>query len=253
MTITLRGNQTSPLTYGELDANFTTLGLTDGMTAANVAVSVNTATATTATITTGNIDTVNADDIDVSNRIIVNTTASGNDPTLQVVGEQFDSTIITRQPASFAGEAQSMIVEADFTASDTNLAAGLGTGITFRVKGEDYTKYVTNLKGGIDTWVSDSDYDTYFKIECRNSGSNQAMVTISPTEITFHENTDRVKVNSGTAFNLVATNYADLPSSPSLGDMAMLNNDGASAYQGRPIYYSNQWQYFSDNSAVATS
>lgn len=73
--ITLRGNKGSALTYGELDENFTTIGLTDGMNTAagNVAISVDTATVTNANITTLNTTSATIDDdIDIGDILIQN-------------------------------------------------------------------------------------------------------------------------------------------------------------------------------------
>lgn len=72
--ITLRGDKGSALTYGELDQNFTTIGLADGMdiTAGNVAISVDTVTATTANLTTINTTSATIDDINIGDTLIQN-------------------------------------------------------------------------------------------------------------------------------------------------------------------------------------
>lgn len=218
MAITTRAGKGSALTHAELDANFTTLGLAHG--------------------------DANAD-LDVSS-IIINDTASGTDAKLQAQGEQLDSIKFSRKPNTFVGDTTfSMVLEADFTESDTNLAANQGTGIYMRVQGEDDGVYVGGLGFGIDSITSTSDYDTYLKIKCFDAGTLTEVAEITPEKASFG------------VLQLTPTAYADLPNNPDYttnGMVAFLSTDGAAANQYKPIYSVNGgWKYFNDDSAVASS
>lgn len=208
--ITLRGNKQAALTYAELDENFTAIGLSHGMdtTASNVAISVDTVSATTGDITTGNIDTVNADDIDVTDKIVINK-ASGEhaDAKLFSSGPSFRSNILERMAPE--GQANSGLVsvwlQTDFseltTGTDNEISNGKGAGAWSQLIVDDGNGTKQDIFAGGIQWktrnVTDlNNYETHCSIHTytRTNGGNQTaadMLTIGKSETKF-ENTDRV-------------------------------------------------------------
>jgi len=156
-TITLRTDKGSALSFGELDGNFQTLGLTNGMTTSNVAVAVNTVTATTGTITTNTVTTLNVTDIDVSNQIVINETP-GNYASQMFVskGDIFDANLIIRTSDAPAGNT-ALTYQREHTG---NAESGIGAGVFARFKTADITA-VENL-GGWDFKINDyTDVNNY--------------------------------------------------------------------------------------------
>lgn len=209
--ITLRGNKSSALTYGELDSNFTAIGLSHGMdtAASNVAISVDTVTATTGNITTANITTTNATDIDVTNKIEINIQSGKelSDAVFQSSGTGFRSNTLERYVTD-DNLANSGLVSAwlhtdfsDLSAGNNTISNGKGAGFWTQLtiddgNGSDFQLY----SGGIQfktREVTDLDnYETHCSIHTyhRDSGGNQTasdMLTIGKSETKF-ENTDRV-------------------------------------------------------------
>ena len=150
MTINLRTNKGSALSFGELDGNFTTLGLTHGMTNSNVAIGVNAVTATTGTITTAGVTTLNVTDIDVSNQIVINETP-GNYTSQMFVSKAttFDSHLVIRTSDAVAGNT-ALTYQREHTG---NAASGIGAGVFAQFKSADITS-VENL-GGWDFKIND--------------------------------------------------------------------------------------------------
>tara|TARA_B100001093_G_scaffold342101_1_gene326935 strand:+ start:1163 stop:1867 length:705 start_codon:yes stop_codon:yes gene_type:complete len=157
MTINLRTNKGSALSFGELDGNFTTLGLTHGMTNSNVAIGVNAVTATTGTITTAGVTTLNVTDIDVSNQIVINETP-GNYTSQMFVSKAttFDSHLVIRTSDAVAGNT-ALTYQREHTG---NAASGIGAGVFAQFKSADITS-VENL-GGWDFKINDyTDVNNY--------------------------------------------------------------------------------------------
>ena len=157
MTINLRGNLSQAMSASELDGNFTTLGLTHGMTTSNVAIGVNAVTATTGTITTAGVTTLNVTDIDVSNQIVINETP-GNYASQMFVskGDIFDSNLIIRTSDAPAGNT-ALTYQREHTG---NAESGIGAGVFARFKTADITA-VENL-GGWDFKINDyTDVNNY--------------------------------------------------------------------------------------------
>ena len=163
MTITLRTNKEAALSFGELDANFTTLGLTHGMTTSNVAVGVNTVTATTGTITTNNVTTLNVADVDVSSKIIINETL-GNYPNAKFVcsSPAYDSNLVIRTSGAVAGN----IALTYQREHDGNAEAGIGVGFFSQFKATDVTtaQFLGRVEHNINNFTDNDDYDTKFRI-----------------------------------------------------------------------------------------
>ena len=163
MTITLRTNKDAALSFGELDANFTTLGLTHGMTTSNVAVGVNTVTATTGTITTNNVTTLNVADVDVSSKIIINETI-GNYPNAKFVcsSPAYDSNLVIRTSGAVAGN----IALTYQREHDGNAEAGIGVGFFSQFKATDVTtaQFLGRVEHNINNFTDNDDYDTKFRI-----------------------------------------------------------------------------------------
>jgi hypothetical protein len=293
MAITLRGNKGSALTYGELDANYTTLGLTHGMTTSNVAISVDTVTATTANLTTINAtSTTIDDDIDIGDILMQNKSILPAKGVHVLADDQEDrwalfqlEEYINNKPYSInnpsvmglvhrGSVASPIAVEAYKTCLAITGAARNGTGADdtdavgqLRIETNE-AQSSTNKGGAIkmriipngttsmrDAWKingTDTRLDNSF-----DPDGDFDKTTWSTQSTDGFEFDSVTKMNQKTTFadtlNLEPTNYADLPASPSTGDIAMLVNDGAGTYQGKPIYYSNQWQYFDTNGPVATS
>ena len=162
-TITLRTNKNSALTAGELDGNFTTLGLADGMTTSNVAIGVNTVTATTGTITTNNVTTLNVADVDVSSKIIINETI-GNYPNAKFVcsSPAYDSNLVIRTSGAVAGN----IALTYQREHDGNAEAGIGVGFFSQFKATDVTtaQFLGRVEHNINNFTDNDDYDTKFRI-----------------------------------------------------------------------------------------
>ena len=209
-TITLRTNKGSALDSGELDGNFTTLGLADGMTTSNVAVAVNTVTATTGTITTANNTTTNTTDIDVSGRILVNettsaqTTARGNHfPNAHSViyAEDYRDHIVIK-PGTAVNATTNMTYQRAF---EGNAAAGLGVGIFGQFTATDVT--TPDFLGGwdftINNYTDTSNFDTKWApyVYATASGNRTIHTPIAiehdnieanaPVQLKSYSNTDR--------------------------------------------------------------
>ena len=74
----------------------------------------------------------------------------------------------------------------------------------------------------------------------------------SSANLTLDPDTSMVKIQNFINLNPVA--FASLPASPVKGDIAFLTTDGAGSTKNVPCYHNGtRWQYFSDDSAVATS
>ena len=163
MTITLRTNKDAALSFGELDANFTTLGLTHGMTTSNVAVGVNTVTATTGTITTNNVTTLNVADVDVSSKIVINETL-GDYPNAKFVcsSPAYDSNLVIRTSGAVAGN----IALTYQREHDGNAEAGIGVGFFSQFKATDVTtaQFLGRVEHNINNFTDNDDYDTKFRI-----------------------------------------------------------------------------------------
>lgn len=211
-SITLRSNKQLPLSYGELDANFTTLGLSHGMDTAanNVAISVDTITATTGNFTTVNSATINETDINVTNKIEVNIPA-GNQVSNSVFhssGPDFTSNILERYVTNEA-DADKGLVSAwlhtdfsDLSAENNTISNGKGAGFWTQLSVDDGngSKAPPLYTGGIQfktREVTDlNNYETHCSIHTyhRENGGGQIasdMLTIGKSETKF-ENTDRV-------------------------------------------------------------
>ena len=238
MTITLRGNKGSALDANEFDANFTTLGLTDGMSNAsgNVAVSVDTLTSTTINATTLNIS-----DLDISSLIVQN--------------DNFDQVLFKRTNQTGLGGKVIGIFETEF--SDA-LTVGQGTGFWTRISGSDgYIdggSVVAMIKDYTDSnnWESQLLFTPVTKVSGTPSYSSVLDVSHDKFEV---ENTDAIELNSIplTGLRLKPTAYADLPSSTN-GMVAFLTTDGAGAPKNLMIYADgSNWKYVSDNSDVDAS
>ena len=162
-TITLRTNKNSALTAGELDGNFTTLGLADGMTTSNVAIGVNTVTATTGTITTNNVTTLNVADVDVSSKIVINETL-GDYPNAKFVcsSPAYDSNLVIRTSGAVAGN----IALTYQREHDGNAEAGIGVGFFSQFKATDVTtaQFLGRVEHNINNFTDNDDYDTKFRI-----------------------------------------------------------------------------------------
>lgn len=253
--ITLRGNKTTALTYGELDENFTALGLAHDMDTAgsNVAVSVDTVTATTGTLTTGAITTVNATDVNVSGAIITGGfTEEGDDAKIQSIGTAFDSHLFTRTASDTQGtnDLISLMVQTDYDTEGHNLADNQSAGIF----GKFDTADKTDVLGGGLKWVADNvtdtnNFNTHVQLSCYDvvSGSNsEVLYTLEPKKAVFPG-----------ALKLTPTDYADLPANSGSSDngmIAFLNQDGGGATQDKLIYsQGGAWYYVHDNSTVASS
>ena len=163
MTITLRTNKEAALSFGELDANFTTLGLTHGMTTSNVAVGVNTVTATTGTITTNNVTTLNVADIDVSNKIIINETPSNYANAMFVSSAPaYDSNLIIRTSGAVVGN----IALTYQREHDGNAEAGIGVGYFSQFKASDVStpQFLGRVEHNINDFTDNNDYNTKLRI-----------------------------------------------------------------------------------------
>ena len=189
-TINLRTNKGSALSSGELDGNFTTLGLTHGMTTSNVAVGVNTVTATTGTITTNNVTTLNVTDIDVSNQIVINETPSNYASQMFVSkATSFDSNLVIRTSDAVAGNT-ALTYQREHVG---DAAAGIGAGVFAQFKTSDITD-VENL-GGWDFIINDyTDVDNY-----NTKWSPYVYNTVSGTQTAFnpiHIEHDNIQANA---------------------------------------------------------
>jgi len=162
-TINLRTNLSQALTAGELDGNFTTLGLAHGMTTSNVAVAVNTVTATTGTITTNNVTTLNVTDVDVSNKIIINETPSNYADAMFVSsGPAYDSNLIIRTSDALAGN-----IALTYQREHAGLAAaGVGVGFFSQFKASDVStaQFLGRVEHVINNFTDNNDYDTKLHI-----------------------------------------------------------------------------------------
>ena len=163
MTITLRTNKDAALSFGELDANFTTLGLTHGMTTSNVAVGVNTVTATTGTITTNNVTTLNVADVDVSSKIVINETL-GDYPNAKFVcsSPAYDSNLVIRTSGAVAGN----IALTYQREHDGNAEAGIGVGFFSQFKASDVStaQFLGRVEHNINDFTDNNDYNTKLRI-----------------------------------------------------------------------------------------
>jgi hypothetical protein len=262
--ITLRGNKGSALTYGELDANFATIGLTDGMdtTAGNVAISVDTVTATTGNITTGNITTVNADDIDVSDSILINTTSTEDRPLIVEAKDTLDSVDNIAKFVRHSDEAGAKSAMLAHTEFSIPAAAGMGTGIWNQFSASDTTgnRNLSGMQAALKTWTDEDNYTSAFYVYTfdRASGvtSFNSVFEAGQDEVKF-TNTDQVTVDAS-HLQLKLVDYADLPTlsgSADDGKIAFLREDGAGANQYKLIFsVGGLWKYVDDPAtAVATS
>lgn len=253
--ITLRGNKQSALTFAELDENFTTLGLTDGMSNAsgNVAVSVDTLTSTTVNATTLNIS-----NLDVS-KLIIDTPTSGGEgpaPTLQSYGDNFDSNLFARIVGSSytSPAAISLYLRTDYHQNNHVGEVGQSCGLFGDIKVDDGAGNVETIYGGryqwaIKSWTDNDNWETAADITVyeKNAG------TLS---ITNAFSVDKEKITAP-AMKMSPTAYADLPSNPDAsanGLIAFLSTDGASAPQYKLIYADGgNWKYVFDNNLVDAS
>lgn len=261
MAITLRGNKGSALSYGELDGNFTTLGLAHGMTTSNVAVSVNTATATTGNLTTINSTTVNATDVDVSDSILINTSSTEDRPLIVEAKDTLDS---VDNVAKFvrhsddAGSKSALVAHSEFSIA---AAAGMGTGIWNQFSATDTTsnKNLSGMQAELKTWTDEDNYTSMFSIytfdRVSASTSFEPVIQVAQDEVKF-TNTDQVTIDSS-HLQLKPVDYSDLPTlsgSSDDGKIAYLKRDGANADQYKLIYsVGGVWNYVADGTAVATS
>lgn len=233
MAITTRAGKGSALTHAELDANFTTLGLADGDTVANLDVS----------------------------KMIINATESGSEPRLQAGFGEYDSIRFMREGQTGATSKTASLFVTEYT--DAGHTVGQGTGYWTRIKTTDKESH-----GGAVVTVFESVADSNnwtaaleFKPVKSTSGSEDfstTVFTVSQDKVEI-DNTDAIELNSIplTGLKLTPTNYADLPNNPDYttnGMVAFLADDGAGNPQYYPIFSVNGvWKYFSDNSTVAAS
>ena len=85
-----------------------------------------------------------------------------------------------------------------------------------------------------------------------NTKLPDTIISSSSANLTLDPNTSMVKIQNFINLNPVA--FASLPASPVKGDIAFLTTDGAGSTKNVPCYHNGtRWQYFSDDSAVATS
>lgn len=202
--ITLRGNKGSALTYGELDENFATIGLTDGMdtTASNVAISVDTVTATTGTLTTGNIDTVNADDIDVTDSILINSvtetyTNARTRPILATAGaDSINAAAKFVRKSNTASTRSAAVTHTEFGDSENTVNAqpGLGTGFWGTIGASDLTAplNLSGIQSELRTFTSTSDYTPVVKLYTYNNGNTLNSIIEASTDEVRIRNTSAV-------------------------------------------------------------
>lgn len=219
MTITLRGNKTSALDTAEFDANFTTLGLTHGMTTSNVAITTNTATAstgnfTTINSTTINTTTINGSDLDVS-KIIINATETGTDARLQANTGQYDGVRFMRTGQITANARSSCLIVTEFT--DQGHTAGQGTGYWTRIKTTDKESHGGAVMTMFES-VTDSDNWTA-KLELRPVKSTAGSEDYSTSVMTVSQ--DKVEIK-----NTSAVYIQNLPTSDPLSAGQLWNNSG---------------------------
>lgn len=242
MTITLRGNKGSALDANEFDANFTTLGLTDGMSnaSANVAVSVDTLTSTTINATTLNIS-----DLDISSLIVEN--------------DSFDQVLFKRTNQTGLGGKIIGIFQTEF--SDA-LTAGQGTGFWTRITGSDGQIDGGSVVAMVKNYTDSNNWKSQllFTPVSNASGTASYASVLDVSHDKFEvENTDAIELNSIplTGLRMPPTAYADLPSNPDSttnGLIAFLSTDGAGAQHNAMIYADGgNWRFVSDNSQVAAS
>ena len=163
-TINLRTNKGSALSSGELDGNFTTLGLTHGMTTSNVAVGVNTVTATTGTITTNNVTTLNVADVDVSGKIVINETLGSFPSNTKFVssGPAYDSNLIIRTSDAVVGN-----IALTYQREHSGVAAaGIGVGYFSQFKASDVStaQFLGRVEHNINDFTDNNDYNTKLRI-----------------------------------------------------------------------------------------
>ena len=71
------------------------------------------------------------------------------------------------------------------------------------------------------------------------------LVTSGSNNLVLDPNTNMVKIQN--FINLAPVAYANLPSTPAMGDVAFLTTDGAGDTQNQPIYYNGTtWKYFNN-------
>lgn len=261
--ITLRGNKGSALTYGELDANFATIGLTDGMdtAASNVAISVDTVSATTANLTTINLTTINATDIDVSDSILINTSLTEDRPLIVEAKDTLDSVDnvakFVRHSAD-AGSKSALVAHSEFSIA---AAAGMGTGIWNQFSATDTTGNLnlSGMQAEVKTWTDEDNYTSMFSIYTFDRAS--AVTSFKPVIVAAQDevkiqHTDQVTIDSS-HLQLKPVDYSDLPTlsgSADDGKIAYLRNDGADNDQYKLIFsVGGVWNYVADGTAVVTS
>jgi hypothetical protein len=267
--ITLRGNKGSALTYGELDQNFTTIGLTNGMdtAAGNVAISVDTVTATTGTLTTGNIDTVNTDDIDVTNTILINSvTENWNPRTRPIIATAEEDSIgavakFVRNSNAVATRS-AIVTHTEFGDAENtvNAQSGLGTGFWGTITASDLSQplNLSGIQSELRGFTSASDYTPVIKLYTYNDGNTLNSVLEASTDEVKFTNTDQVTVDAS-HLQLKPVAYADLPTlsgSADDGKIAYLTTDGAGAGQYQLIFsVGGEWKYVNDpgGNSVAAS
>jgi hypothetical protein len=166
-TINLRGNLDQAMSSGQLDGNFTTLGLTHGMNTSNVAIGVETVTATIGTITTANNTTTNTTNIDVSGRILVNETTSAQTTARNshfpnahsvIYTEDYKDHIIIK-PGGAVNATTNMTYQRAF---EGDAAAGIGVGIFGQFTATDVTtpEYLGGWDFTINNFTDTNNFDT---------------------------------------------------------------------------------------------
>jgi hypothetical protein len=230
MTITLRIDKGSALSHDELDGNFTDL---DGRV-----TTLQTDVAAIPDVTDG------TENLDVSSIIVRSS--------LSAIGTQYNSNTLERIAGTGEGATDviSCLFRSDYSVNSHNLQDNQSAGMFAWIVTADKSDV---LGGGV-KWITDNvtdtnNFNTLVQLTCYDTvgGSrSEAIYTLEPKKAVFPN-----------SLQLTPTAYADLPDNPDYttnGMIAFLSTDGASANQYKPIYSVNGvWNYFDDNSAVASS
>lgn len=164
MTITTRAGKTSALTHDELDANFTTLGLANGDTVANLNVA----------------------------KVIINATETATDPRLVTSSSAYDGVQFERTSGS-DGIRTTYVCMTDFTSS--NITQGQGTGLWSRIKTTNGMVEAGGIYNKLESVTDSSNYTASvdFVATKKTAGVNDYFVPLTVSK-------DKVHVDSGAVY-----------------------------------------------------